>query len=49
MYYLVADDEQRTINIHRSETNELVAKYYYQSQFDYLIGQDLLSFLILEV
>lgn len=42
MYYLVTDDKMLIIELFSLSTNRLVATYYYESNFDYLMGQDIL-------
>lgn len=40
--YLVADDTEQTIEVLQVATNRPVAKYYYESDLDYLLGLDML-------
>lgn len=46
--YLVANDRELTIKILQIETNKHVATYFYDSDFDYSLGLDMLLFLFVD-
>lgn len=46
--YLVASDTKLTIELFQIETNKIIARYYYESDFDYSLGLEALLNLLVD-